>query len=179
MSSKELLFETFSCEYETIGKLRFRRYRDLLGAEAAEMDAIQRESYQAALQMMGLAKRISAAKDISFDDALAMLSQQSTQSAELFADFADEAFMLIGSLPDPWKADDQLITLFMRSRAQIQDAEGVWQGFDDWTAEDTRKLPAKIRGEIKAFIEMEQNADAEEEAQPKKASKPQKTAAAS
>ena len=179
MSSKELLFETFSCDYENIGKLRLRRYRDLLGAEAAEMDAIQRASFQAALQMMGLAKRISEAKSISFDEALTMLSQQSMESAELFSDFADEAFMLINSLPDPWKADDQLITLFMCSRAEIQGPDGTWQPFTDWTVEDTRRLPAKVRNKIKAFIEQEQNAEVEEVAEQKKASKPAKATAAS
>lgn len=179
MSSKELLFDTFSCEYEVIGKLRFRRYRDLLSAEAAEMDSIRRDTYQTALQVMGLAKRISAAKDISFDDAVEMLMNQSMENASLLADFADEAIILISSVPDPWKADDQLITLFMRSRGEIQDADGAWHGFDDWTEDDTRRLPAKVRGQIKDFIEKEQNAEAEEEAGAKKARKPRKTAAAS
>lgn len=178
MSSKELLFETFGCEYQTIGKLRFRRYRDLLGGEAAEIDGLQREGLQAALQMMSLAKRISDAKEISFDEALQMLSTGSLQSAELFADFADEAFMLVSSLPEPSKADDQMITLFMRSRAQIQDADGNWQGFEDWSIKDSRQLPAKLREEIKAFIEQEQNGEAVEETTAKKAAKAGKAASA-
>ena len=178
MSSKELLFETFDCDYETIGKLRFRRYRDLLGAEAAEIDVLQRESLQAYLQMMSLAKRISEAKEISFDEVLKTLSTGSMQSAELFGDFADEAFMLVSTVPQPSKADDQMITLFMRSRAQIQDADGNWQGFPDWSLEDGRSLPRKVREQIKAFIEQEQNGEAVEDATAKKGSKSTKSASA-
>jgi hypothetical protein len=155
MSSKELLFDTFSYDYETIGKLRFRRYNDLLGAEAAQMDGLQREMTQASLQMMTLAKRISDKQGISFDEAFDMLATGEVTNVSLLADFADEAFILLNSLPRRDRIDDEIITLFICSRAEIEGPEG-WQPFEDWNIEDTRRVPQKFRAEIRAFVDREQ-----------------------
>jgi hypothetical protein len=159
MSSKELLFDTFSYDYETIGKLRFRRYSDLLGAEAAEMDGMEREMTQASLQLMTLAKRISERQGISFEEAFEMLTTGEVANVALMADFADEAFILLNSVPRRDRIDDEIITLFIRSRAEIEGPDG-WQAFDDWSVEDTRKLPQKFRKEIRSFVDREKTGEA-------------------
>lgn len=155
MSSKELLFETFSYEYETIGKLRLRRYRDLLGGEAAEMESLQRQMTQATLQMMTLAKRISDRQSIPFEEVFESIASGKIKDVSWLGDFADEAFMLISSLPNKERLDDEMITLFIRSRAEIEGEEG-WQGFDDWSVQDTQRLPRKFRAKIRQFIDEEQ-----------------------
>ena len=155
MSSKELMFETFSYEYETIGKLRFRRYRDLLGGEAAEMESLQRQMTQASLQMMTLAKRISEGQGIPFDEAFESLVSGNIKNASFLADYGDEAFMLISTLPNQARLDDEMITMFIRSRAEIEGEEG-WQSFDDWSVQDTQRLPRKFRTKIRQFIDEEQ-----------------------
>lgn len=171
MNSKELLFDSFAHDYVTIGKLRFRRYRDLLGAEAAELEMIQREMTQASLQMMTLAKRVADAKDIPFAEAFEMLANNIAGDPELLADFADDALMLITTIPRQTKFDDEMITIFIRSRAEIETPEDGWKAFEDWDIEDTRKLPAKFRQQIREFIEQEQAGETPEEAKVKKAPK--------
>ncbi len=170
MSSKELLFETFSYEYETIGKLRFRRYRDLLGGEAAEMEALQRQMTQATLQMMTLAKRISDGQGIKFEEALETLASGRIQNASYLGEYSDEAFLLISSLPNQSKIDDEMITLFISSRAEIEGENG-WQPFEDWSIADTRRLPQKFRQQIKQFIDQEQSGEPAPEQKPAKGGK--------
>jgi len=170
MSSKELLFETFSYEHETIGKLRFRRYRDLLGGEAAEMEALQRQMTQATLQMMTLAKRISDGQGIKFEEALEVLANGNIKNASYLGEYAEEAFMLITSLPNQSRIDDEMITLFIASRAEIEGDNG-WEGFADWTIEDTRRLPQKFRARIRQFIDQEQEGEPAPSEKPAKGGK--------
>lgn len=172
MSSKELLFETFSYEYEHIGKLRFRCYRDLLGGEAAEMEAMQRQMTQATLQMMTLAKRISDGQGIEFEKALEAIASGNIKDASWIGEYAEETFMLISSLPNQSRVDDEMITLFINSRAEIEGENG-WEGFEDWTVDDTRRLPRKFRARIRQFIDQEQNGEPAAAEKPAKAGKAQ------
>ena len=158
MSSKELLFDSFATDYETIGKLRFRRYNDLLGAELEEMEQAQRQSTQALLSMMTLAKRISDAKEVPFDEVVTKLTSGTFADSPWIAEFSEEAFMLVSSLPIQSTIDAQMINLFILSRAEIQGPNG-WQPMDDWDLAATRRLPGKFRQQILAFIRQEQTGE--------------------
>jgi hypothetical protein len=158
MSSKELLFDSFGHEFETIGKLRFRRYRDLLGAEDGEMETRQRRQLQATLSLMTLAKRISEAKDIPFDDVISQLSSGNVSELPWIAEFSEEAFMLVSSMPTQSSIEDELITLFVQSRAEIETADG-WEPLEDWQASDTKRLPRRFRKQIMDFIRAEQGGE--------------------
>lgn len=158
MSSKELLFDSFATEYETIGRLRFRRYRDLLGAEVTEMEQAQRQMTQATLSLMTLAKRISDAKEVPFEEVISQLSNGQFATSPWIAEFSEEAFMLVSSMPIQSKLDDQLITLFIQSRAEIEGPDG-WQPFEDWDLAATRRLPRKLREQIMEFFRQEQTGE--------------------
>lgn len=158
MSSKELLFDSFGHQYETIGKLRFRRYQDLLGAEAGEMEASQRQMTQATLSLMTLAKRISDAKEIPFDDVIGQLTGGNFADLPWIAEFSEEAFMLVTSMPMQSSLDDQLITLFVQSRAEIETPDG-WEPIEDWEISDSKRLPQQFRNQILAFIRAEQSGE--------------------
>ena len=158
MSSKELLFESFATEYETIGKLRFRRYRDLLGAEVGEMEGNQRQMTQATLSLMTLAKRISDAKGIPFDEVITQVTSGNFADLPWIAEFSEEAFMLISSMPNQTSLDDQLITLIVQSRAEIETEEG-WQPIEGWELADSKRLPRRFRQRILEFINAEQSGE--------------------
>lgn len=158
MSSKELLFDSFATEYETIGRLRFRRYRDLLGAEVTEMEQAQRQMTQATLSLMTLAKRISDTKEVPFEEVISQLSNGQFATSPWIAEFSEEAFMLVSSMPIQSKLDDQLINLFIQSRAEIEGPDG-WQPFEDWDLAATRRLPRKLREQIMEFFRQEQTGE--------------------
>lgn len=159
MSSTELLFDSFDKEYEQIGKLRFRRYRDLLGAELEEAEQAQRRSTQAVLAVMSLAKRVSEGKGLPFDQVLGELTSGQMANADWISEYADEAFVMIGSLPTQSVIDGEMITLFIRSRAEIEGPDG-WRPMQDWDMAATRRLPGKFRTQVLEFIERERSGEA-------------------
>ena len=158
MSSKELLFDSFAQDYETVGKLRFRRYRDLLGAEVGEMEVNQRQMTQATLSLMTLAKRISDAKEVPFDDVITQLTSGNFADLPWIAEFSEEAFMLVSSMPIQSTLDDQLITLIIQSRAEIETPDG-WQPIEGWELADSKRLPRRFRQRILEFINAEQSGE--------------------
>lgn len=159
MSSKELLFKGFGDSYETIGKLRFRRYRDLLSAEAAGIEKMDREQTQFQLQVFTLAKRISEAQGKSFDEVISQMqglgSAGSVQQTSYFADYIDELTMIVAMMPSQAKLEDELVTIAIQSRAEIK-AEGGWERIEDWVLDDTKVLPSKFKAQVSEFIRREQ-----------------------
>lgn len=170
MNSKELLFESFQVEYRQIGKVRFRAYNDLLGAEAGEMETFSRQQSQALLHTVSLARRVSEARNITFDEAYEMLTSGRPENAAALMDVADDAALWLSTAPNVSSMDDQVLTLIMQSRAEIETADG-WQPFENWTIEDTRRLPSKFRAELRAFIEQERNGGKAPEQPAKKAAR--------
>jgi hypothetical protein len=168
MNNKELLFDSFQLDYKLIGKLRLRVYNDLLGAEAGEMENFSRQQSQALLHTVSLAKRVSEAREITFDEAYEMLTSGRQEDAVALMDVADDAALWLGTAPNVSSMDDQVITLIMQSRAEIENQNG-WEPFDDWTLEDTRRLPSRFRAEVRAFIEQERNGGQPPERRVKKA----------
>lgn len=159
MSSKELLFKAFGESYETIGKLRFRRYRDLLSAEAAGIEKLDREQTQFQLQVYTLAKRISDAQGKTFEEVIAQMqslgSGTAMEQASYLANYVDELAMIVAMMPSQAKLEDDLVTIAIQSRAEIK-AENGWQRIDDWSLDDTKLLPSKFKAQISEFIRREQ-----------------------
>jgi hypothetical protein len=158
MSSKELLFDSFATDYETIGKLRLRRYRDLLGAELEETEQAQRQMTQAMLSLMTLAKRISDVKEVPFDEVVGKLTSGNIADSPWLAEFSDEAFLLVSSVPNQAAIESQMITLFIQSRAEIEGPDG-WQPMEDWDLAASKRLPGKFRQQVLAFIRQEQSGE--------------------
>lgn len=171
MNSKELLFESFQVDYHQIGKVRFRVYNDLLGAEAGEMETFSRQQMQTLLHTVSLARRVSEAKGITFDEAYEMLTSGRPENAAALMEVADDAALWLGTAPNVSSMDDQVITLIMQSRAEIETPDDGWQPFESWTIDDTRRLPSRFRAELRTFIEQERNGGKAPEQPAKKASR--------
>lgn len=159
MSGKELLFKSFGESYETIGKLRFRRYRDLLSAEAAGIEKLDRDQTHFQLQVLTLAKRISDAQGKSIDEVLTQMqglsSVDDVGKLNYFSQYLDELTIMLAMAPNRTKVEDELVTIAIQSRAEIK-VDGAWQRVDDWSEEDTKMLPSKFKAQISEFIRREQ-----------------------
>lgn len=159
MGSKELLFKGFGESFEHIGHLRFRRYRDLLSAEAAGIEKLDREQTQFQLQVWTLAKRISETQGKTFEEVIAQMqglsSPDAVQNSSYLADYVEELAMIVAMMPSQTRIEDELVTLAIQSRAEIE-TEGVWQRIEGWTEDDTRFLPTKFKAQISEFIRREQ-----------------------
>lgn len=159
MSSKELLFKTFGESYELIGKLRFRRFRDLLSAEAAGIERLERETMQFQLQGLLLARKISEAKGIPVMEVLNSMQgigkADDVEQSLILADYAEEMQMMIAMMPSQTRLEDELVTIAIQSRAEIR-VDGAWQRIDDWDLADSQRLPTKFKAQISEFIRREQ-----------------------
>lgn len=171
MKNKELLFDSFRVDYKQIGKLRFRVFNDLLGAEAGEMEQFQRQQTQAVLGLVSVSKRLAEVKGITFDEAYALITSGDANNAMALMEVADECALLMASMPSESAMDDQLITLMIQSRAEIETDDG-WGPLEDWQVADSRRLPRGFRAEIRAFIDLESNGGKLPEQPAKKALKP-------
>lgn len=175
MSTTELLFASFTTDYEQIGKLRFKRYGDLLGGELEEMERHQRQATVGMLSLMTLAKRISDAKQIPFEEVMEKLTSGNIGNDPIIEEFGEEVFMVVTGAPMQAGIESEMITLFIQSRAEIEGADG-WQPMESWTMADTKRLPGKFRRQVLDFIGREQDGKSpEEQAQkgkPKASAKP-------
>ena len=162
MSSKELLFKSFGESYETIGKLRFKRYRDLLSAEAAGIEKLDRDQTHFQLQVLTLAKRISDAQGKSIDEVLTQMQGLSSVDdlgkLNYFSQYLDELTMMLAMAPNRTKVEDELVTIAIQSRAEIKTGAG-WQKVDDWNEDDTKLLPSRFKAQISEFIRREQTGE--------------------
>jgi len=171
MKNKELLFDSFRVDYTQIGKLRFRVFNDLLGAEAGEMEQFQRQQSQAVLGLVSVSRRLAEVKGITFDEAYALITSGDANNAQAMMEVADECALLMASMPSETAMDDQIITLMIQSRAEIETDDG-WAPLEDWQVADTRRLPRGFRAKIRAFIDLESNGGKQPEQPAKKALKP-------
>lgn len=158
MDPRELLHQSFIQGHHQIGKLRLRKFGDLLGAEAAEIQNQQAALTQAALQLMALATRISQAEGIEYETVLQQLQQGAAITPELFGKFADEAALMVASMPSQTAADDAVLTVALQLRGELEGPDG-WAPLEDWTVADTRRLPSRFRAQIRSFLDAEAQGD--------------------
>ena len=180
-AAKDVLFESLDRKYETIGSLRLARYDDILGDEEHEVDAQVRGIVHFRLQLFELTRTITEAtepekyptrlveateeepaheRQMTKDEyegwVLNLLtSDQWTKYGEMFRPYLDDITMLFSVMPDQIGNKDKLVHVALLSRAEVE-VDGEWQRLKDWTMEDTRRLPRKIRNQIKEFMDKEQ-----------------------
>lgn len=153
---RDLLFEGTEPQYEQVGKLRMRRYDDLLVAEAAEMEQIDRDRMQAMVHLLSIAKRCAQEKSIPLTEAFELL-QQGTRDPEksvLIQDYIDEMALASAGQPLQVATEARLVTLFIRSRGEIL-RQKKWQALEDWQQDDTLRMPNKLRLQVVEFINNE------------------------
>ena len=150
---RDLLFEGTEPRFEQVGRLRMRRYDDLLVAEAAELEQIERDRMQAMIHLIQVAKRCAQEKGIPLSDAFDLLNQgtQDPSKSELIQEYLEE--MAIATVGQPLQVltEAKLVTLFVRSRGEILRSK-KWTGLDDWEHDDTMRMPNRLRLQVIEFI---------------------------
>jgi hypothetical protein len=164
MSKYSEFFLLTSAEYETIGdKLRLRKYGSWLAEEAWLREKQNQKRAQFTLRTIQLARRIAKEKGMPEDEVFQLLQADSTERAELFAEFSEETSKLMELIPSGREQFEELVTLFFRNRGEVNIGK-KWQGTDDWTKEDTNKLPEVLLQRIEAFMAAEEGESEETEA---------------
>ena len=172
MSKYSFLLETKAEEFfDLLPGIRLKKYGGWLVAEAIEQEEISKLQSQATIRAVQLAKRIAASRDIPLDEAFALLQGGgSITEAELLSEFTEETLSMITSGSSVEATNARMVTAFVRSRGQGL-IEGEWRDLSDWEIEDTKNLPRKTIAKVVEFIAEEQNAEAQEAVEAKKATK--------
>lgn len=172
MSKYSFLVQTKTEGYfELLPEIRLKKYGSWLVAESIEQEEISKLQSQATIRAVQLAKRIAALREISLDEAFALLQGGgSISEAELLSEFTEETLSMITSGSSVEATNARMVTAFIRSRGQGL-IDGEWQDLGDWEVEDTKNLPRKAIAKVVEFIAEEQNAETQEAVEAKKAVK--------
>jgi hypothetical protein len=165
MSKYSEFFLLTSAEYEAIGdKLRLRKYGSWLAEEAWLKEKQNQRRAQFTLRTIQLARRIAKEKGIPEEEVFQLLQTDNNDRAELFSEFSEETAKLMDLLPSGKDQFEELVTLFFRNRGEVNIGK-KWQATDDWTKEDTNKLPEAYLQKIEAFMTAEESSN-QDEAEP-------------
>jgi hypothetical protein len=174
MSKYSFLLQSEEPEYfELTPKVRLRKHGGWLVAEGIEQEELSKAQSQATIRAVQLAKRIATAKDIPLDEAFALLQGGADMSEmELLSDFTEETLGMINSGGSVETGNARMVTVFIRCRGEGLIGE-EWLPLDDWSIEDTKTMGRRVIAKGMEFIMSEQEAEAKEAGQVKKA--PRKT----
>ncbi len=177
MSKYSEFFLLSSPEYEEISdKLRLRRYGSWLAEESWLRDEQNKKRAQFTLQIIYLARKIAKAKDIDEEEAFQLLQGTGEENTMVLGEFTDEASELMTLVPSNKDQLESLVTIFFRNRGEVLMGK-KWASCDDWSKEDTGKLPKAMLDAVEQFMVKEDvseeggsEADEGEEEGPKPAS---------
>lgn len=172
MSKYSFLLQSEEPEYfELTPKVRLRKHGGWLVAEGIEQEELSKTQSQATIRAVQLAKRIATAKDIPLDEAFALLQGGADMSEmELLSDFTEETLGMINSGGSVETSNARMVTVFIRCRGEGL-IDGEWLPLDDWSIEDTKAMGRLVISRGMEFIMSEQEAEAQEAGQAKKASR--------
>lgn len=170
MSRYSFLLASEDAQYfELTPTLRLKKHGGWLVAESIEQEDIAKQQSQSTIKAVQLAKKIAAAKDISLDEAFALLQGGETGDSQILAEYTDEALALMHGGASVEQSNARLITVFMRCRGEGF-MDGEWNALADWDVEDTKEMTRPMVTAIMEFISEEQDAEVKA-AQAKKAKK--------
>jgi len=162
MSKYSNIFLLSDAEYEEIGScLRLRKYGSWLAEEAWKREEQGQKRAQFTLRAIALAKKIAMEKGIDQDEAFAML-QGGDEGESVLSEYSEDAIALMSSMPSAREQFGELITIFFRNRGEILSGK-KWTATEDWSMEDTQKLPKDMLDQIEAFMAMEDRGQIEQE----------------
>lgn len=151
MSKYSNIFLLSSAEYENIGEsLRLRKYGSWLAEEVWKREEQGQKRAQFTLRAIALAKKIAVEKNISQEEAFALL-QGDGESESVLSEYSEDAMSLMSTMPSASDQFGELVTIFFRNRGEILSGK-KWSATDDWTAEDTEKLPQVWLEQVEAFM---------------------------
>lgn len=163
MSKYSEFFLLSSAEYEQIGeKLRLRKYGSWLAEEAWLREKQNQKRAQFTLRTIQLARRIAKEKGMPEEEVFQLLQSESTERTEIFSEFSEETSQLMDLLPSGKEQFEELVTLFFRNRGEVNIGK-KWQTVEDWSKEDTNKLPKVYLEKIEAFMTAEEGLTDSEE----------------
>lgn len=177
MSKYSDFFLLSSAEYENIGaKLRLRKYGSWLAEEAWLREKQNQKRAQFTLRTIQLARHIAKAKGIEEEEVFQLLqTNDQGKTGELFAEFSEETSKLMELIPSGRDQFEELVTLFFRNRGEVNTGK-KWESTEDWTKEDTNKLPKDYLDKLEAFMAAEENAGEPEGDLSDEGGKPEKKA---
>lgn len=172
MSKYSFLLQSEEPEYfELTPKVRLRKHGGWLVAEGIEQEELSKAQSQATIRAVQLAKRIATAKGIPLDEAFALLQGGADMTEmELLSDFTEETLGMINSGGSVETSNARMVTVFIRCRGEGL-IDGEWLPLDDWSIEDTKAMGRLVISRGMEFIMSEQEAEAQEAGQAKKASR--------
>ena len=154
MSKYSNIFLLSDAEYENIGEcLRLRKFGSWLAEEAWKREEQGQKRAQFTLRAIALAKKIAIEKEVDQDEAFAML-QGDHEGESILSEYSEEAVALMSSMPSAREQFGELITIFFRNRGEILSGK-KWSATNDWTMEDTQKLPQAWLEQVEAFMALE------------------------
>jgi hypothetical protein len=154
MSKYSGIFLLGDAEYVNIGNsLRLRKYGSWLAEEAWKREEQGQRRAQFTLRAIALAKKISAEKEINQEDAFALL-QGEEEGQGIYSEYSEEIVSLMSTMPSAKSQFGELTTIFFRNRGEILNGK-KWTATEDWSIEDTEKLPKAWIDEIEAFMASE------------------------
>lgn len=171
MSKYSFLLATKEVEYfELTPSLRLKKLGNWLVSEAIEQEEISRAQSQATIRAVQLAKKIAKVKDISLDEAFALLQNGSSDlsESELLSDFTEETLGMVSSNGSVEVANAKIVTAFMRTRGEAL-IDDEWQSVEDWSMEDTKAMGRLLIAKVVEFVNSEQDNEIKEAAKAKKA----------
>jgi hypothetical protein len=172
MSKYSFLLQSEEPEYfELTPKVRLRKHGGWLVAEGIEQEELSKAQSQATIRAVQLAKRIATTKGIPLDEAFALLQGGADMTEmELLSDFTEETLGMINSGGSVETSNARMVTVFIRCRGEGL-IDGEWLPLDDWSIEDTKAMGRLVINRGMEFIMSEQEAEAQEAGQAKKASR--------
>lgn len=151
MSKYSEFFLLSSVEYKNIGKhLRLRKYGSWLAEEAWIREEQGQRRAQFTLKAIGLARKIAGEKNIDPDDAFALI-QSGSDNSEIFTEYAAEVAQLMKTMPSQREQMEELATVFFKNRGEVLQGK-KWAATDDWSKEDTGKLPKDLLDLVEEFM---------------------------
>lgn len=154
MSKYSEFFLLSNAQYQPIGEcLRLRKYGSWLAEEAWLREEQSQRRAQLTLKAIAFARKIAEEKNVDAEEAFTLL-QSGGQNSELFSEYADETAQLMQSMPSQREQIEQLVTVFFRNRGEVMQGK-KWGPTEDWSEDDTRKLPKNLLDMVETFMSEE------------------------
>lgn len=151
MSKYSEFFLIGNASYSEIGEnLRLRKYGSWLAEEAWLRDKYSQKRAQFTLRAISFAKKIASEKGIGVDEAFNLL-QSVGENQAVFADYAEETQSLMQAMPSSQEQTEDLVTVFFRNRGEVLQGK-KWVATEDWSREDTSKLPKVLLDKVELFM---------------------------
>lgn len=139
--------------FHSIGPFRFPVLGTLLPGEARSLDLLTKKDSAQSYATMRLAKRIARDKNIKSSVAVDMLTGSDGPDRDLIYDYVDELEELNNSGVSELDILEERVTVVLQYRGEVQ-LEGTdgWTKTEDWTSDDTKRIPVNMQREISEFI---------------------------